>query len=93
MNFYKMHKNNLKSVFGCSSAEDQKHAFLYCWPIVSQIENHHVTQYNNLFGTLEDQIYTIQIFSKIQETRKNTLLLNGRDTTLPGGRQDPAHLM
>ena len=85
MNFRKMHKNNLKCVFGCSQDEDQKHAFLYCWPIVSKIKNHHVTQYNNLFGTLQEQEKTIQIFSQIQKMRKDTLLLNCTDKTLPEG--------
>ena len=81
-----MHKNHLKCVFGCPQNEDQKHAFLYCWPIVSKIENHHVTQYNNLFGNLQEQVKTIQIFSQIERMRKHTLLLlNCTDQTLPGG--------
>ena len=86
LNFYKINKNNLKCVFGCSKNEDQKHAFLYCWPIVSQIKNPHMTKYNNLFGNLQEQVHTIQIFSKIQEVRKHTLQLNCPDKNLPGGQ-------
>ena len=86
MNFSKMHKNNMKCVFGCSYVEDQKHAFLYCWPIVSQIENHHITQYDNIFGTLQEQVDTVEIFSNIQKRNKHTLLMNGTDKTLPGGQ-------
>ena len=71
---------------GCSKNEDHKHAFLYCWPIVSQIKNHHMTKYNNLFGNLQQQVHSIQIFSKIQEVRKHTLQLNCPDKNLPGGQ-------
>ena len=52
---------------------------------MSKIENHHVTQYNDLFGTLQEQVKTIQIFSQIEKMRKHTLLLNCTDQTLPGG--------
>ena len=38
------------------------------------------------FGTLQDQVHTKQIFSKIQEIGKNTLLHSGTDKTLPWGQ-------
>ena len=56
-----------KCVFGCPQNEYQKHAFLYSGPILSKIENHHVTQYSNQFGTLQEQVKTIQIFSQIEK--------------------------
>ena len=55
LNFYKMHKNNLKCVFGCSKNGDQENEFLYCWPNVSQIKNHHMTNTTTCLATCKSK--------------------------------------
>ena len=61
-NFRKMHRNNLKCIFNCPDNEDQMHSFTKCRPILSRIDNAYSVKYENIFGTLQDQKHTIQVF-------------------------------
>ena len=90
INFKKLNKNNLKCGLGCLHDEDQSHVFTNCNPILKHFEDLRTIQYNNIFGSLEEQIPTIKIFYKIDHVRKHIM----KTTTLPGGQdcQDPCTL-
>ena len=42
-----------------------------CRPILSKVQDAHSAQYQNIFGTLEDQTKTIRIFTVIEKTRNH----------------------
>ena len=70
-NFRKMHRNNLECIFKCPQIEDQLQSFTACRPILSQVENAHSVQYENIFGSLHDQKETVKVFLKIEQTRQH----------------------
>ena len=73
-NFRKLNKNNLTCSFNCPNIEDQLHSFTICRPILSQVQDAYSPQYQNIFGTLEDQMKTIKIFSPIEERKKQDIV-------------------
>ena len=78
-NFRNMNKHNLKCIFGCNSIEDQRHTFMICQEIRSKI-NVPSIKYENIFGNIEEQKAVINIFSQIDDTRRemqDKLLLPG----------------
>ena len=77
-NFRKMNKNNLQCTFGCTSIEDQRHTFLICKEIRSQV-NVGNTQYENIFCDIDRQKEAIQIFIQIEDKRNQM-----KDKLLPG---------
>ena len=77
-NFRKMNKHNLQCTFGCTSIEDQRHIFLICNEIRSQI-NVRNTQYENIFCDIDQQKEAIEIFLQIEDKRKEM-----KDKLLPG---------
>ena len=85
MNFKKLNRNNLKCVL-CSKPEDQVHTFTQCQPIINHFKSSFL-QYSNIFGSLEQQIETIQVFYQIDQTKQHIV----KKHLLPGGRdcQDP----
>ena len=87
MNFRKLHRNNLKCVFGCLSNEDQVHSFVNYLPIVSKISKNSTGHYRDIFGTLDKQICIMKTFENIQKMRIHTI----KNHHLPGGAtcQDP----
>ena len=66
-----MHRNNIECIFKCPQIEDQLHSFTACIPILSQVENAHSVQYENIFGSLPDQKETIKVFLRIEQTRQH----------------------
>ena len=69
INFKKLYKNNLQCSLGCLQPEDQRHIFTTCLKIPNHYSN---TIYEDIFGTLAKQEQAIQIFNKIDISRKHT---------------------
>ena len=74
-----MHKGDLKCIFHCNVEETQYHIFEHCQPIRLKINITSSTKLDDIYGTLSEQLETIQIFEKIDDTR-NIMKLN----VLPG---------
>ena len=79
--FKKLHKNDFQCVFQCSASEDQRHAFSKCQPIIKKINGSDQVQYEQIFGSLHEQIEVIKIFSKIDQLRSHIIKKHLR----PGG--------
>jgi hypothetical protein len=78
-NFKKMNKHNIKCIFGCNSLEDQRHTFIICQKIKSQMTGPDI-RYENIFGNISEQKEVVEIFLKIDETRTRM-----KHNLLPGG--------
>ena len=84
INFKRLYKNNLQCSLGCVQPEDQRHTFTTCLKIPNNYPN---ATYEDIFGTLANQEQAIQIFNKIDLSRKHTQknhILPGRERRLPG---------
>ena len=64
-----MNKLNLKCIFGCNSIEDQRHTFMICQEKRSKLNIPNI-KYENIFGNMEEQKAVIEIFSQIDDTRR-----------------------
>ena len=71
---------------GCSAIEDQQDIFTQCQPLLRKIENSSNLSYNNIFGSLQEQIEVTPKLYQIELTR-----LHMKEHLVPGGRyrQDP----
>ena len=85
MNFKKLNRNNLNCVL-CCKPENQIHTFTQCHPIMNHFKAN-CLDYSNIFGSLEQQVETIQVFYQIDQTKQHIV----KKHLLPGGRdcQDP----
>ena len=82
MNFRKLNRNNLKCVLGCQQNEDQVHVFTQCQPLMNRLNILDDIQYNNILGSLPQQIELIKLLYKIDQSRNHILknhLLNCQD--------------
>ena len=86
-NFRKMNKNNTNCIFQCPQIEDQRHSFTQCTQILNTISNAYTTKYEDIYGTINEQIKSTIIFLKIEKKRNH----HKKYHLLPGGRvcQDP----
>ena len=86
INFKKMHRNSTFCSLGCSAIEDQQHIFTQCKPQLRKIKNSSNLSYNNIFGSLQEQIEVTPKLYQIELTR-----LHMKEHLVPGGRcrQDP----
>ena len=71
----------------CPNDEDQRHVFIHCQPVLKQLNYSAVLQYEDIFGTLHEQVNVIKVFSQIELTRNHIK----KNHLLPGGGncQDP----
>ena len=69
INFKKLYKNNLQCSLGCVQPEYQRHIFTTCLKIPKNYSN---TIYEDILETLAKQEQAIQIFNKINLSRKHT---------------------
>ena len=90
MNFSKLNRNNLRCVLFCQQNEDQVHIFTQCQPLMNRLNILDAVQYNNISGSLHEQIEIITLLYKIDQTRNHIM----KNHLLPGGRdcQDPCTL-
>ena len=86
-NFRKMNKNNTNCVFQCPHIENQRHSFTQCTKILNTISNAYTTKYEDIYGTIIEQVKSTIIFMKIEKKRNHYKKYH----LLPGGRvcQDP----
>ena len=60
INFKKLYRNDLKCVLGCIKNEDQFHVFMQCKPLMDKLNISNSSQYNQMFGSLHQQVQLIQ---------------------------------
>ena len=76
-NFKKLNKNNLNCKLGCDKIESQVHVFTECDKLKSD-ETQNVP-YEGVYGSLQSQKQTIEVFQKIDQARQQLTLLPGED--------------
>ena len=81
MNFKKMYRNDTKCILNCPQDEDQRHVFLHCQPVLKLKKYYPNISYEDIFGTLNEQINIIKVFIEIEHTRNHIK----KKHLLPGG--------
>jgi hypothetical protein len=79
-NFKKMNKGSLTCIFKCDQIETQDHVFEHCEPVLAKLNFRHTQKVENIYGSLTEQKSAIQVFTKIDQIRKNMI-----DNLPPGG--------
>ena len=85
--FRKMNRNNLQCTLDFPNNEDQLHVFIHCQPVLKLVKYSDNLSYEDIFGTLHEQVNIIKVFSQIELTRNHIK----KNHLLPGGGncQDP----
>ena len=71
LNFKKLHGSNLNCCLGCPEIEDQSHIFTKCRPVISKLKINQPVSYQDIFGSLNEQLNIISILMNIENTRNH----------------------
>ena len=83
MNFKKLNRQNLQCSLKCVDEETQFHIFQNCRPILDKLELRDVPQLSLIYGSHVEQKEAIEIYSKIDDMRKQLILQ--QENLSPGG--------
>ena len=75
-----MNKGSLTCIFKCDQIETQDNVFEHCEPVLAKLKFRHTQKVENIYGSLTEQKSAIQVFTKIDQIRKNMI-----DNLPPGG--------
>ena len=79
MNFKKLNRQNLQCSLKCTNEETQSHIFQSCRPILDKLGLTEVPNISQIYGTTLEQKQAIEIFVKIDDTRKQLILQLSND--------------
>ena len=87
MNFKKLNKKKLQCSLKCVDEETQFHIFQSCRPILDKLGLREVPQLSLIYGSHGQQKEAIEVFSKIDDMRKQLILQLGesQENLSPGG--------
>ena len=79
MNFKKLNRQNLQCSLKCTNEETQSHIFQSCRPILDKLGLTEVPNISQIYATTLEQKQAIEIFVKIDDTRKQLILQLSND--------------